>query len=196
MKNFFDELHMYFLFDLTQILISRKFEKEIVFESSVLAWIRIRIEQTCWIRIRIRKKSIHNPGGRYDLLHISLPLKYTGTILITLLCLKLFLFDFLNPNYVLYDTAQFSRQCTKLLFNSSQSVNHPPLPSPIPHKSSAVLRIRDVLSRIRIRKFLIPDPDPKFFVLSRIQNHTLKVGCKFTFFLLFMVSRAKSKSWA
>jgi hypothetical protein len=42
-----------FLFDLTQILISKKFEKEIVFESSVLAWIRIRIEQKCWIRIRI-----------------------------------------------------------------------------------------------------------------------------------------------
>jgi hypothetical protein len=38
---------------LTQILISKKFEKKIVFESSVLAW------------IRIRKKSIriHNPGS-------------------------------------------------------------------------------------------------------------------------------------
>jgi hypothetical protein len=49
-------------------LISKKFEKEIVFESSVLAWNRIRnrirIEQKCWIRIRIRKKSIriHNPA--------------------------------------------------------------------------------------------------------------------------------------
>jgi hypothetical protein len=48
-------------------LISKKFEKKIVFESSVLAWIRIRIEKKCWIRIRIRirirKKSIriHNP---------------------------------------------------------------------------------------------------------------------------------------
>jgi hypothetical protein len=31
----------YFLFDLTQISISKKFEKEIVFESSILAWIRI-----------------------------------------------------------------------------------------------------------------------------------------------------------
>jgi hypothetical protein len=43
----------------------KKFEKEIVFESSVLAW--IRIEQKCWIRIRTRKKSIriHNPGLRY-----------------------------------------------------------------------------------------------------------------------------------
>jgi hypothetical protein len=39
-----------FLFDLTQILILKKFEKKIVFESSVLAWIRIRN----WIRI-------HNP---------------------------------------------------------------------------------------------------------------------------------------
>jgi hypothetical protein len=28
----------YFLFDLTQILISKKFEKKIVFKSSVLAW--------------------------------------------------------------------------------------------------------------------------------------------------------------
>jgi hypothetical protein len=33
-----------FSFDLTQILISKKFEKEIVFESYVLAWIRSRIE--------------------------------------------------------------------------------------------------------------------------------------------------------
>jgi hypothetical protein len=48
------------IFDLTKILISKKFEKEIVFESSVLGWIRnwgqIRIEQKCWIRIRIRIK--------------------------------------------------------------------------------------------------------------------------------------------
>jgi hypothetical protein len=52
-----------FLFDLTQILISKKFEKEIVFQSSVLAWIRnwIRIEQKCWIRIRIKSIRIHNP---------------------------------------------------------------------------------------------------------------------------------------
>jgi hypothetical protein len=50
-----------FLFDLTQILISTKFEKEIVFESSVLAW--IRIEQKC--RIRIKLIRIHNPGNNY-----------------------------------------------------------------------------------------------------------------------------------
>jgi hypothetical protein len=37
-----------------------KFEKEIVCESSVLAWIRIRIEQKCWIRIKAIR--IHNPG--------------------------------------------------------------------------------------------------------------------------------------
>jgi hypothetical protein len=44
-------------------LISKKFEKEIVFESSVLAWIwiRIRIEQKCWIRIRKKSIRIHNP---------------------------------------------------------------------------------------------------------------------------------------
>jgi hypothetical protein len=57
------------IFDLTQILISKKFEKEIVFEISVLAWIRIRIEQKCWIRIK--SIPIHNPGVkewyRYDL---------------------------------------------------------------------------------------------------------------------------------
>jgi hypothetical protein len=51
---------------LTEILISKKFEKEIVFESSVLAWIRIRnrirIEQKCWIRIRNKSIWIHNPG--------------------------------------------------------------------------------------------------------------------------------------
>jgi hypothetical protein len=41
-------------------LISKKFEKEIVFESSVLAWIRIRIEQKCRIRIRIKSIRIHN----------------------------------------------------------------------------------------------------------------------------------------
>jgi hypothetical protein len=57
-----------FLFDLTQILISKKFEIEIVFESSVSAWIRIRIrnririEQKCWIRIRIKSIRIHNLG--------------------------------------------------------------------------------------------------------------------------------------
>jgi hypothetical protein len=43
-------------------LISKKFEKEIVFESSVLAWIQIRnwiqMEQKCWIRI-------HNPARHY-----------------------------------------------------------------------------------------------------------------------------------
>jgi hypothetical protein len=47
------------IFYLTQILILKKFEKEIVFESSVLAW--IRIEQKCWIRIRIKSIRIHNP---------------------------------------------------------------------------------------------------------------------------------------
>jgi hypothetical protein len=38
----------------------KKCEKEIVFESSVLAWIRnrIRIDQKCWIRI-------HNPDYSY-----------------------------------------------------------------------------------------------------------------------------------
>jgi hypothetical protein len=46
------------IFDLTQILISTKFEKEIVFESSVLAW--IRIEQKCWIRIRIRSTTLQH----------------------------------------------------------------------------------------------------------------------------------------
>jgi hypothetical protein len=41
--------------------------KKIVFESSVLAWIRIRnwirirIEQKCWIRISIESIRIHNP---------------------------------------------------------------------------------------------------------------------------------------
>jgi hypothetical protein len=60
---------------LTQILIFKKVEKEIVFESSVLAWIRnrIRIKQKCWIRIRIKSIRIHNPakntndGGRLHL---------------------------------------------------------------------------------------------------------------------------------
>jgi hypothetical protein len=54
-----------FLFDLTQISISKKFQKEIVFESSVLAWIRIRnwirIEKKWWIRIRSKSIRIHNP---------------------------------------------------------------------------------------------------------------------------------------
>jgi hypothetical protein len=46
-------------------LIFNKFEKEIVFESSVLAPdpARIRIEQKCWIRIRIISIRIHNPGN-------------------------------------------------------------------------------------------------------------------------------------
>jgi hypothetical protein len=42
----------------------KKFEKEIVFESSVLAWIRIRIEQKCWIRIRNKSIRIHNPDSK------------------------------------------------------------------------------------------------------------------------------------
>jgi hypothetical protein len=58
------------LFIFSQILISKKFEKEIVYESSVLAWIqnrirnwiRIQIEQKCWIRICIKSIRIHNPG--------------------------------------------------------------------------------------------------------------------------------------
>jgi hypothetical protein len=53
---------------LIQILISKKFENNIVFESSVLAWIRIRnriqIEQKCWIRIRIKSIQIHNPAAK------------------------------------------------------------------------------------------------------------------------------------
>jgi hypothetical protein len=42
----------------------QNFRKEIVFESSVLAWIPIRIrnEQKCWIRIRIKSIRIHNPA--------------------------------------------------------------------------------------------------------------------------------------
>jgi hypothetical protein len=59
-------MNWYFIFNLTQILISTKFEKEIVFESSVLAWTRIRnwfrIEQKCWNWIRIKSIRIHNPG--------------------------------------------------------------------------------------------------------------------------------------
>jgi hypothetical protein len=61
-QNFFYELHRYFWFDLTQILISKKCDKEIGFESCVLAWIRIRIELKCYIRIRIGSIQIHNPG--------------------------------------------------------------------------------------------------------------------------------------
>jgi hypothetical protein len=46
----------------------KKFDQDIVFESSVLAWIRIRnwirirIEQKSWIRIRIESIRIHKPG--------------------------------------------------------------------------------------------------------------------------------------
>jgi uncharacterized membrane protein YidH (DUF202 family) len=50
----------HFLFDFTQILISNNFEKEIVLESSVLAWIRSRIELKCWIQIEYIR--IHTPG--------------------------------------------------------------------------------------------------------------------------------------
>jgi hypothetical protein len=49
------------IFDLILI---KKFEKEIVFESTVLAG-RIRIEQKCWIRIRIKSIRIHNPARKY-----------------------------------------------------------------------------------------------------------------------------------
>jgi hypothetical protein len=59
------------IFELTQILISKKFEKDIAFESSVLAWIwirnwiLIRIEQKCWIRIRNKSIRIHNPASKF-----------------------------------------------------------------------------------------------------------------------------------
>jgi hypothetical protein len=71
-KNFW-----YFLFDLTQILISKKFENEIVFESSFLAWIRILIDQKCWIRIRIKSFRIYNPvrqcrGSETNILRVDL----------------------------------------------------------------------------------------------------------------------------
>jgi hypothetical protein len=45
--------------------------REIVFKSSVLAWIRIRnrlrirIEQKCWIRVRNKSIRIHNPENKY-----------------------------------------------------------------------------------------------------------------------------------
>jgi hypothetical protein len=48
----------------------KKFEKEIVFENSVLAWIRSRIririgiEPKCWIQISIESIRIHNPAGK------------------------------------------------------------------------------------------------------------------------------------
>jgi hypothetical protein len=61
------------IFYLTQILILKKIEKEFVIESSVLAWIRIqiRIEQKCWIRIRIKSIRIHNPENNYWFLNFS-----------------------------------------------------------------------------------------------------------------------------
>jgi predicted oxidoreductase len=69
------------IFDLTQILISKKFEKEIVFESSVLAWIRIRnrirIEQKCWIRIRKKLIRIHNPGKLHDFFASQLKIAFS-----------------------------------------------------------------------------------------------------------------------
>jgi hypothetical protein len=46
---------------LTQIFISKKFEKEVIFGSSVLAWIRIELK--CWIRIESIR--IHNPDISY-----------------------------------------------------------------------------------------------------------------------------------
>jgi hypothetical protein len=58
----------YFLVELTLILISKKFEKEIVFESSVLAWIRSRIELKCWIRIRIESIRIHKTDWNIQLI--------------------------------------------------------------------------------------------------------------------------------
>jgi hypothetical protein len=40
----------------------------IIFESSVLAWIRIRIEKKCWIRICNKSIRIRNPAeGRIEI---------------------------------------------------------------------------------------------------------------------------------
>jgi hypothetical protein len=71
----------YFWFDMNQILISKKFEKEIVFESSVLAWIRIRI--------RIKSIWIHNPAWRPYGTRTTVALKF---IMVTK-CLNLTRFD-------------------------------------------------------------------------------------------------------
>jgi hypothetical protein len=65
-----------FCFNLTQIFISKKFEKEIVFESFVLTWIWIRIEQKCWIRIRSKSIRIHNPEKLYTILFVQDILTY------------------------------------------------------------------------------------------------------------------------
>jgi hypothetical protein len=46
------------------LVILKFVKKEIVFESSVLTWIRNRIEQKCWIRIRIKSIRIHNPRNK------------------------------------------------------------------------------------------------------------------------------------
>jgi hypothetical protein len=59
------------IFDLTQILISKKFEEKIVFDSSVLAWIRIRNWIRNWIRIRIESIRIQNPWFNYSLILYS-----------------------------------------------------------------------------------------------------------------------------
>jgi hypothetical protein len=55
---------------MTKILISKKFEKEIVLESSALAW----IQHFCSIQIRIRNKSIriHNPGENKQKISLSI----------------------------------------------------------------------------------------------------------------------------
>jgi hypothetical protein len=75
---------------MTQILISKIFDKEIVFESSVLAWIRIRY----WIHIRIRIESIriHNPDlNKYIIFSIIFEVPYASTSsTILILSLKYF----------------------------------------------------------------------------------------------------------
>jgi hypothetical protein len=67
---------------LTQIFISIKFEKEIVFESSVLAWIRIRIRN--WIRIRIEKNagsgSVLNQSGSTTLSSTFIKINFGGHV--------------------------------------------------------------------------------------------------------------------
>jgi hypothetical protein len=72
-KNYFlkkNLMNITGIFDLIQILISKKFEKKIFFKNSVLAWIRNpepdpELDPECWIRIRSESIRIHNPDHNY-----------------------------------------------------------------------------------------------------------------------------------
>jgi hypothetical protein len=94
-------------------LILKKFEKEIVFESSALAWIRIRIEKKWWIRIRMKSIRIHNPG-KNDSVSAIYPMRYLWKVPVLLISVRM-----VSDSYSL--ESQIVEKSAENIFSSSSN---------------------------------------------------------------------------